>query len=136
MLFAVLPCSSYRDEARPVHIGPLARSRGKQIDGDDEARTTPSFSISFDLFPHLKKLLRVVVQNARASAIRIPARDANACAVGLLTYIERSESGRVGAPPARRPRMVLVNPRFHPTSRPANVASKLSERAHPPRHHE
>jgi hypothetical protein len=60
MLLPALLRSSYRDEARPIDIGPMPRSRGKQIDGDDEARTTPSFSISFDLFPHLKKLLRVV----------------------------------------------------------------------------
>ncbi|WP_238812343.1 hypothetical protein, partial [Paraburkholderia sp. SG-MS1] len=80
MLFAARLGSSPRDDARLIDIGPMPRSRGKQIDGDDEARTTPSFSISFDLFLHLKKLLRVVVQTARASAMPIPARDANACA--------------------------------------------------------
>ncbi|RKT20986.1 hypothetical protein B0G69_4355 [Paraburkholderia sp. RAU2J] len=34
----------------------------------DEVRTAPSFSISFGLFPHLKKLWRVVVQTAGAAA--------------------------------------------------------------------
>jgi hypothetical protein len=72
----------------PEDFPSMPRSTGKQIGCGDGDRTAPSISISFDLFLHLKKLLRVVVRTIRDSANRNGRRDVNPCAAGLPTGID------------------------------------------------
>jgi hypothetical protein len=91
--------------------------------------TKPSAcATNFNLFPHLKKLLRVVARVTSDSGIRIPKQGAKPCAVGLRAVSLESECPywRVTEPVISV--SFWLTTRFHAASCPANVASNLSER--------
>jgi hypothetical protein len=96
---------------------------------------TLSISISFNLFPHLKKLLRVVVLASGNRESRMSQRRAKRLFRGPARGAD--PTGRV--PFARcstaRFRIILVNPQFRALPCPATVASKLSERGQMSRLH-